>query len=116
MLYGWCWLIQKYRVIPVGNRLERFQSQSFGPQLKKDERSCCERYLRCKGACLEAVRVTCQVTIITLERSLSLSNAFLQDPVPPKPRFGGIRDREVATIPNGLEEKVERSEDAGKFT
>ena len=43
-------------------------------------RRCCERYLRYKGVCLEAVRVTRSVTIITIERSLSLSNAFFQNP------------------------------------
>ncbi len=45
------------------------------------------------------------VTIITIERSLSLSSALSQDPRTPKPRFGDYRDRKVATIPNGLRRK-----------
>jgi hypothetical protein len=42
---------------------------------------CCERYLRHKVVCLQAVRPTSMVTIITSERSLSLSIASFQESV-----------------------------------
>src|SRR5579863_7531985 len=81
MRRGWRWLPQKYRVrwppqghAPANHTL---QVANFQPT----NRRCCERYLRYKGACLEAVRSTRQVTIITIERSLSLSSAFFQEPV-----------------------------------